>query len=159
MSFFSLLFFGGPEKGRLGLVSSEKCRLVLLNISCCRSNSLKSSSLIYMASLKINTPLSSCLHMSNSASYLSLWCVWFRLRRQWCDSTAVEDWQEGLVCKLCAWLYPIDRSPMERDLDFWLANQFDVPFQPYDCQTTLAGDCEQVRHGEQEHHPAYNTLC
>ena len=48
---------------------------------------------------------------------------------------------------------------MERDLDFWLANQSDVPFQPDNCQTTLAGDCEQVGHGEQEHHPAYTTLC
>ena len=36
MSFFSLLFFGGPEKGRLGLVGSEKSRLVFLNISCCK---------------------------------------------------------------------------------------------------------------------------
>ena len=38
------------------------------------------------------------------------------------------------------WLYSIDRSPMERDLDFWLANQSDVPFQPHECQTTVAGD-------------------
>ena len=72
MSFFSLLFFGGPEKGRLGFVGSEMCRLVLLNISCCKIKLTKSSSSIYMASLKINTPLSSCLHMSYSTSLVRL---------------------------------------------------------------------------------------
>ena len=36
MPLFSLLFFGGPEKGRLGFVGSEKCRMDLLNISCCK---------------------------------------------------------------------------------------------------------------------------
>ena len=34
MSFLTLLFFGGPEKSRLGFGGSKKCCLILLNISC-----------------------------------------------------------------------------------------------------------------------------
>ena len=36
MSFFSPFVFGGPEKGYLGFDGSEKCCLVLVNISCCK---------------------------------------------------------------------------------------------------------------------------
>ena len=64
MSFFSLLFL-------VCFVGSEKCRLVLLNISCCKIKLTEVQLFHLHGLLEINTPLSSCLHMSNSTSYLS----------------------------------------------------------------------------------------